>query len=330
MLKKYLLLGVTTLGASLLLEALPYPILGYEKPTPQNSSSTEYYLAQARTYTVKLGDTLSGIAVKTGVSFGQLLSYNPSLKGNPHLIQIGQVIYLSKSPAPTKSPIAVKTPAKRQSVQAFNLPSQRRTASNRVGARRGDPKQECRVNNTDTLRVLLPDTNFGYTLQDYPTLFWYMPQLKSAPNRLELMITSADKDNYKTYKFSPSSQNAGVMSLILPSELGPLEEGKEYKWEIRLYCTSEMFITATGNIQRLSSNNPELTKKLESVSIEDYPAILAQAGVWYDALSTLAALRQDKPNDSGLAQDWANLLKMIGFEKISSAPLVATDSSRNP
>lgn len=231
------------------------------------------------------------------------------------------MIYLSK---PASPPVAQKPPARRQSVQTFNLPNQRRIASNRVGARRGDPKQDCRVNPDDSLKVLLPETNFGYTLQDYPTFFWYMPQLKTQPERLELKVRPVGADSFKTYQLTSTNQNAGVMSVTLPPEMGAFEEGTEYQWEVRVYCTPQMFMSATGNIQRLSANNPQLESKLENASVEDYPAILAQEGVWYDALLTLAALRKENPNDSSLSADWTNLLKIIGFENIASAPLVVS------
>lgn len=315
--------GISAFCASLLLQGNIDQAFAYKPTIPQASNSLQTSIAQAGTYTVKLGDTLSGIAYKNRVNLQQLLSINPSLRNNPNLIRVGQVIYLSK---PASSSTTAKKPpntTRRQSVQTFNLPNQRRTASSRVGARRGDPKLECRSNPNDNLRVLLPDTNFGYTLQDYPTFFWYMPQLKNTPDRLELKVRPVGADSFQTYKLTSKNQNAGVMSVTLPTALGALEEGKEYEWEIRVYCTPTMFITATGNIQRLSTNNPQLASKLEKASVDDYPAILAQAGVWYDALATLAALRAENPSDASLSADWTNILKMIGFENIAGAPLLA-------
>lgn len=317
-------LGILGLSATLLLEGSFSPAVAWSKDLVVSPSP--YQIAQTRTYRVKLGDTLSGIAYKNGVSVSQLLSYNPSLRSNPNLISIGQVLYLSKpsNPTPKPSPVA-KKPTKRPTPQTFKLPSQRRTSSNRVGARRGDPKQDCRVNLNDNLRALLPDTNLGYTLQDYPTLFWYMPALKSQPERLELKVRRVGEDSFKTHKFNTPNQTAGIMNVTLPQDLGPLEEGQEYQWEVRVYCTAGMFISATGNIQRLSTNQSELSQKLEKASVEDYPAILAEAGVWYDALSILAALRTENPSDATITEDWSNILKMIGFENIASKPLLNGD-----
>jgi LysM repeat protein len=319
-------LALATFSSSLILGIGNASALGFtHQETPVNAE-TELYLAQARTYKVKLGDTLSGIAYKNGISLPQLLAYNPNLRTNPHLIRVGQVVYISKPAASStrKPTTTARKPAQRRSVGFANLPNQRRGGSNRVGARRGPANQQCFTNANDQLRVLLPETNFGYTLQDYPTFFWYMPELKTQAERLELKIKPVGADSFETYEFASTNQKAGIMSVTLPAKLGPLAEGKEYQWEVRVYCTARMFISATGNIQRLSTDKPELTQKLENAEVEDYPAILAEAGVWYDALSVLAGLRAESPTDSSLIDDWGKILQMIGFENISSVPLLAT------
>ncbi len=46
----------------------------------------------SRTYTVKSGDTLLGIAVKNDVDFNQILTLNPQYQSNPDLIHPGEVI----------------------------------------------------------------------------------------------------------------------------------------------------------------------------------------------------------------------------------------------
>nr|ADN12996.1 protein of unknown function DUF928 [Gloeothece verrucosa PCC 7822] len=323
--KIFLALGVSAFAVSLLLESVVDPSFAFQTFPPTSNYSDNFIAQAARTYKVKLGDTLLGIAYNNGLTLQQLLSFNPSLRNNPDLIGVGQVINLSQPTSGTKPSKTAQKPPTRQSVQTFNLPTIRRTGSSRMGARRGDPKQECRSNPNDNLRVLLPVTNFGYTLQDHPTFFWYMPELKTQAERLELKVRPVEADSYQTYQFISNNQNAGVMSVTLPPEMGAFEEGKEYQWEIRVYCSRQMFIAATGNIQRLSTNNPQLASQLEKASVEDYPAILAQAGVWYDAMATLAALRAENPTDTSLRADWSNLLKMIGFENIANAPILARE-----
>ena len=65
----------------------------------------------ANTYTVVSGDTLSGIAAKTGVSMSSITGYK---SGNPNLIYPGEVLTLGGSPAPAAAPAAPAAPASTQ------------------------------------------------------------------------------------------------------------------------------------------------------------------------------------------------------------------------
>lgn len=52
--------------------------------------------APANDYTVKSGDTLSGIAAKQGTTLADILASNPQYQQNPNLIRPGQIVNLSK------------------------------------------------------------------------------------------------------------------------------------------------------------------------------------------------------------------------------------------
>lgn len=76
---------------------------GGTKPEPTPDPEPDY-----TTYTVKTGDTMSGIAAKFGISLSELLKANPQIK-NPDLIYTGQVIKIPKkdggeTPKPTPTP----------------------------------------------------------------------------------------------------------------------------------------------------------------------------------------------------------------------------------
>lgn len=72
---------------------------GYELTTKAVLSSapsvvTEKTSAERRTYTIKSGDTLWGLAKANGLSLSGLMALNPQIR-NPNIYYCGDVIYLS-------------------------------------------------------------------------------------------------------------------------------------------------------------------------------------------------------------------------------------------
>ena len=292
------------------------------------------YLAQAKNYRVRLGDSLSGIGHRFGLSVAQLISINPKLRSRPNLIYVGEIIHVNKI-APAVSAVASTPPPQRRRATVFgNLPNQRRGGSDRIGAKRGnDPV--CTANKQDNMKALLPKTNFGWTLYDYPQFFWYFPELesRSIPVVFELgEVQRKEVDGKVEEKFSDLPYQAeldikkgGIVSFSLPPDADPLEEGKEYDWRVEVYCTPETTMSISGRIKRLSTDNPELSEKLANASINDYPAILAEEGVWYDALQTMTGLMRETPDDKLLKRDWHNVLQIIEFEDLADKPLQYID-----
>jgi LysM repeat protein len=66
---------------------------GKARTASQRSKSSKRRSRRRRTYTVKSGDTLSSIAVKTGVSLARIQRLNPKLDSNS--LQTGQRVKLS-------------------------------------------------------------------------------------------------------------------------------------------------------------------------------------------------------------------------------------------
>lgn len=103
----------------------PEKILGgVTTPKPETAPPSK----QTKTYTVQRGDTLSGIAVKHGMTLARIKELNPQIK-NPNLIYAGQTIYVEG----TSSSTTTKTPCKGQKVVLKNAPLYT-TASTKMAA----------------------------------------------------------------------------------------------------------------------------------------------------------------------------------------------------
>lgn len=187
-----------------------------------------------------------------------------------------------------------------------------------MGATRGGPA--CYVDKNDRARSLIPKTNFGYTLKDYPTFFWYQPELIVPSVPVEFKLLTPREDNPKVwdrvYQTEFTNSSSGIVSFTLPTDAPPLEEGKEYKWQIEIGCKPNVLTIFNGNIERLSTNNPQLESILANSPIEDYPEIYAEKGIWYDILPTMVALLQKNPNDPRMLENWSQILQEIGYEDL--------------
>jgi hypothetical protein len=167
---------------------------------------------------------------------------------------------------------------------------------------------------------LLPDTNLGLTVAERPTVFVYLGKT-TAKEAFFSIQDEHENHHYQTTIKLP--KQAGAISIQLPNQAPPLEVGKNYKWSLVLICGQRLepdHPQVTGWIHRLEPNasiaQPESTVSLKSVFK------LAEAGLWYDTLSTLAQLRLAQPKDPNLAAHWEELLTSVGLDEMATEPIV--------
>jgi hypothetical protein len=174
----------------------------------------------------------------------------------------------------------------------------------------------------------------GETVAEYPTVFWYMPEIRpdGAPApAVEFVLNDANEQEIYSaqYSLSKSAKGVvgapGVMSLTV-SSLYPLEVGQDYHWQLTLMCNSEdsdrsedIFID--GGFKRVQPD-PSLGLRVQQASLQDRVALYADRKLWYETLSTLSDLRRDRPNDPTLTDAWNKLLSSVGLDIIAREPLM--------
>lgn len=168
--------------------------------------------------------------------------------------------------------------------------------------------------------ALVPKTSPALTLAEYPTFFIYVPDYitETLP---EVIFRLRDENNYIIYNTSIKITGApGIISLSLPANetLLPLEIGKHYQWNVSTAC--ERGIETIGYLQRVKLSSG-LTREIEKTDPRNRVALYAAAGIWHEALVTLADLRCKEPNNQNLADDWAALLASGGLHQIALEPL---------
>lgn len=205
--------------------------------------------------------------------------------------------------------------------QAFSPPNRGAPASSTGGGARSDCVSADR--NEQPFTALLPGNSLALTVTDEPTFYVYVPPTKARTAEF-LLRDKEGNDLYRTTVPLPSQP--GIFGIKLPKNGNKtvLEAGKDYQWLVALVCKPEdrrddVFVT--GWIQRM---NPSitLTNQLQAVNPEEQAGIYAKAGIWFEAVNTLAELRRERPSDSTLAANWEALLKSVDLEEIADKPLV--------
>lgn len=181
------------------------------------------------------------------------------------------------------------------------------------------------------LTPLVPASNLGLTVNEYPTFWFYVPYKPDEVLFGEFSLQDEqNKDVVDRTSFTLAG-TPGIVSIDLPSTKPPLEIGKRYRWHFKIYCPpqessdppSAAFVQ--GLVQRVSLNdiNPTLESQLKAGKTPlERIALYAENGIWYETLTDLAELRRTSPRDVTLDDHWADLLKAVGLEGLFQEPIV--------
>ena len=171
------------------------------------------------------------------------------------------------------------------------------------------------------LTALVPSSKsgtFGLTTETHPTFFVYLP--KPTAQSAEFVLTT--KDGQDVYRATmPLSGQSGLVSVQLPATAPALGVGQFYQWHFSVICDPNDRVKdnlVSAWVQRVQPD-PALAAKLADASARQRPGIYADAGIWQDTLTTLAALRRAHPADPTLIKDWNSLLESVGLGAIVKA-----------
>ena len=158
--------------------------------------------------------------------------------------------------------------------------------------------------------VLAPN-HVGHTSQEHPVLYWYLSQVTQHP--LDVMIAEeGNLDVLLDIRLLPPLQ-AGIHELRLEDYGISLLPDVPYRWTVRMMAsTVSESPTASGAIKRIQA--PAGSTNLLVYSPEGY----AQKGQWYDAMTALQTLIQDKPGNADLLSQRAALLKQVGLTEAAA------------
>ncbi|MEP0910980.1 DUF928 domain-containing protein [Leptolyngbya sp. GB1-A1] len=185
-----------------------------------------------------------------------------------------------------------------------------------------------------TLTALIPSQNFGLTVQEHPTFFWYVPQTNATT--AEFVLMDGNQTVYETTIALPKTPGILQVSLPIDGTVPPLTIGKDYQWYFSIICNADDRsgdLLTRGWVQR-QALTPDLAAKLAQVPVVDRSTAYAAAGIWYDAIATLADLKQSPSSAETqpsqlLKERWNTLLESVGLEAFADQPFIAEPTVLN-
>lgn len=267
--------------------------------TPELSTVTSIYLPKSKL--VKLRELLA----KSTLNSGKMLVQKQKIHNNKN------------------------TPTKSQALAGsyFNTPeppADRGTPGHREGAAsRGNRK---------LLTALVPafegtsddplsESVLGLTLEERPTFWFYIPKPFTPTTELEFMLEDEHGNQLYQSSFTVSKTSSGIVSIELPPTVEALEVGKRYHWHFKIYLYPNFPTSVDGWVQRVPLKS-SLQTQLEQATPQQEAAIYAANGIWHEAITSLAQLRRQRPEDREINDNWSKLLQDVQLEAIAQEPII--------
>jgi hypothetical protein len=162
---------------------------------------------------------------------------------------------------------------------------------------------------------------WAVTQAERPAAWFYVPYTRSTATAEFVIQDEADNDIYRAPVGLPNTP--GIVSVRVPNQAPALEVGKLYHWffKVQTKCGSTTIPYVEGWMQRVKLA-PAIAQQIQQAPPLQRAALYAENGIWFDALTTLAELRQSLPQDQTLAENWISLLRSADLEAMATAPLV--------
>ncbi len=188
----------------------------------------------------------------------------------------------------------------------FSPPSNLGRPGNREGAATRGTCKIAAAANEPGLTALTPKSNVGLTTAANPTVFWYLPKNNYQLGEMILYKAVAsdqvmlDKTTFLLNERPTLDSFTWANQTLLPDQ--------DYRWVLSLICDPanpdpSQIIYVEGWIRRIEAPAPVSAALTNAQGLNRFQ-IYAQAGLWYDALKTLAK----QPNSPQVQEQWSKLL----------------------
>ncbi|MDJ0900386.1 MAG: DUF928 domain-containing protein [Xenococcus sp. MO_188.B8] len=197
------------------------------------------------------------------------------------------------------------------------LPFHRRDGGTRAG--------NC-ITNGNNLIALIPNKSVNVTASITPKLFFYLPATKQQKT-IEFVLRNQN-DQLVHEVFLQTTAEEGIMNVEIPQDISKdLEQSdSSYHWYLSMICDDQKRshdLVLEGWIEHVELQHA-VKQKLKNSSPVEQAELYQQEGVWYDALSVLAANSSQVIDHSAISK-WSQMLDFIGLSELSEQPFIDSE-----
>ncbi len=141
-----------------------------------------------------------------------------------------------------------------------------------------------------TIDLLAPDEHTGLTTSATPTLYFFVSQPIAWPTQFTISAATQPKPILEVN--IPAPREAGVYSIRTADYPVRLEPGVLYTWSVSVILNPKARsrdIVASASLVRTTAE-PTIAAALRAAPPDRRAALLAQAGLWYDAVAAAAEM----------------------------------------
>ncbi len=263
-------------------------------------------------------------ALITGLTF-LILLYNPVTNGQQvKTIQDSPDTPITKSTTSKKNVLRLQEKEKSIPIDMpiYRPPNRGAPRALVGGASRGTGNGSC------TLSLVAPD-HIGLTVQKQPSFYWFL----SGPTKDQIEFTLIDNQAIEPLlEINLGTQiEPGLHNISLADYGVDLISGKQYWWFVAQVPDPDQRsrdIVAGAAIEYIEP--PEkLIKKLTQTERAKHTHIYAEAGIWYDAISSISDLINNDPDNITLRKQRASLMEQVRLQEVAEYELKSRITTEN-
>ncbi|MEQ8462694.1 DUF928 domain-containing protein [Coleofasciculus sp. E1-EBD-02] len=161
------------------------------------------------------------------------------------------------------------------------------------------------------------------TVEQTPTFLVHITETEAEEAVFTLMTENRDEVVYET-TISLENKTPGIVSISIPEsdpsdpENKLLQVDQTYNWFVTIPCDKNDWSqnpTAEGWVKRIAKEE-SLKQELAKTPDIEQPKVFVDHGIWTEAVSSLAELRERYPNNPQVQADWKDLLASVGLENL--------------